>query len=89
MLSLLYGLTLHIWTIMSIHLYMTTGKTIPLITQNFVGKVMSLLLLRLNHRKRRQQRQLIEVVRMRGGKVELSSVTETTERATQEGGGSS
>ena len=71
------------------HPYTTTGKTIPLITQNFVGKVMSLLLLRLNHRKRRQQRQLIEVVRMRGGKVELSSVTETTERATQEGGGSS
>ena len=38
------------------HPYTTTGKTIPLITQTFVGKVMSLLLLRANHRKRRQQR---------------------------------
>ena len=71
------------------HPYTATGKTIPLIIQTSVGKMMSLLLLRANHRKRGQQRQLTEVVRMRGGKVELSSITETRERATQEGGGSS
>ena len=71
------------------HPYTATGKTIPLIIQTSVGKMMSLLLLRANHRKRGQQRQLTEVVRMRGGKVELSSNTETRERATQEGSGSS
>ena len=32
-----------IWTVMSIHLYKTTGKTIALNIQTFVGKVMSLL----------------------------------------------
>ena len=41
--SLLYGPTLHIWTVMSIYLYMTTGKTIALNIQTFVSKVISLL----------------------------------------------
>ena len=71
------------------HPYMTTRKTIALIIQASVCKVMSLIWLRANHRKRRWQRRLIEVVRKRGGKAELSSVMEIRETATQEGGGSS
>ena len=47
--SLLYGPTLHIWTVMSIYLYMTTGKTIALNIQTFVSKVISLLLLGPHH----------------------------------------
>lgn len=45
--------------------------------------------LRANHRKRRQQRWLREVVRKRGGKAEWSSVTKTRETVIQEGSGSS
>ena len=71
------------------HPYMTTRKTIALIIQASVCKVMSLIWLRANHRKRRWQRRLIEVVRKRGGKAELSSVMEIRETATQEEGGSS